>query len=175
MIHGHESKKWLSAIPTSVGWYLAGFADGEGSFNLSLRKRNDHKIEWQACATFNVAQRDITNLLMFKKYLECGRIQKRIDGVNYFVVTNYECLLHRVLPFFEKFEMQSLSKKHNFMLFKEAVQIMNQQAHLNAKGLRSFVEIREQINEGHGRTRKYSLCDVYPLHSENPQRLDVRV
>ena len=35
-----EDKKltWLKQIPEKIGWYLAGFSDGEGSFNVSLRK-----------------------------------------------------------------------------------------------------------------------------------------
>ncbi len=36
--------------------------------------------------TFNVAQRDVTNLKLLQKYLRCGRLQERSDGVHYFVV-----------------------------------------------------------------------------------------
>jgi len=34
---------WLRKVPQEKGWYLAGFVDGEGSFNVSLRKRNDYR------------------------------------------------------------------------------------------------------------------------------------
>src|SRR3989344_2867447 len=97
--------------PPSIGWYLSGFSDGEGSFNVSLRQRPDHRLKWQVVLTFNVAQRDVTNLLLLQKHLQCGRLQKRSDGVHYFVVTNYVEIVEKVLPFFERFPFQSESKR----------------------------------------------------------------
>ena len=29
----------IQKIPERIGWYFAGFVDGEGSFNVSLRKK----------------------------------------------------------------------------------------------------------------------------------------
>jgi hypothetical protein len=52
-------------IPSDLGNYLAGFADGEGSFNVSFRKREDYKIPWKISLAFNVSQKDpvILNLI----------------------------------------------------------------------------------------------------------------
>ena len=41
-------------IPSHIGWYLSGFCDGEGSFNISLRKKPDYKSGWQVVLSFNV-------------------------------------------------------------------------------------------------------------------------
>ena len=155
---------WLKKVPEKLGWYLAGFSDGEGSFNASLRKRSDHKADWQVSLTFNVAQRDISNLVLLKKHLGCGRLQHRKDGVHYFVVSSYPAIYERVLPFFERFHFFSASKKKNFSRFRKIALLMKRGAHLSEEGLREIVIIREQLNEGHGRTRKYSIRDVYKNH-----------
>ena len=45
-------------IPSEVGHYLAGFTDGEGSFNVSFRPRDDYKAPWKISLCFNISQRD---------------------------------------------------------------------------------------------------------------------
>ncbi len=147
-------------IPNNIGWYLSGFCDGEGSFNVSLRMRKDHKIQWQVVLTFNVAQRDVTNLLLLQKHLQCGRLQKRTDGVHYFVVTNYVELLEKVIPFFDHFQLQSEMKKKNFEIFKQITVIVNSERHLMPEGFMEIVELRERLNEGKGRKRKYEKSHV---------------
>ncbi|PIQ69084.1 MAG: hypothetical protein COV91_00760 [Candidatus Taylorbacteria bacterium CG11_big_fil_rev_8_21_14_0_20_46_11] len=147
-------------LPSNIGWYLSGFCDGEGSFNVSLRMRKDHKLQWQVVLTFNVAQRDVTNLLILQKYLQCGRLQKRSDGVHYFVVTNYKELIEKVIPFFERFPLQSVLKKKNFEIFRQATNIVYSGRHLTPKGFMEVVELREGLNEGKGRKRKYEKSHV---------------
>ncbi len=34
----------LNKIPIEKAYYIVGFADGEGSFNISFRKRDDYLI-----------------------------------------------------------------------------------------------------------------------------------
>ena len=152
--------KWLKQIPDRIGWYLAGFCDGEGSFNVSLRKKDDYRIEWQVVLTFNVSQRDITNLFLLKRYLGCGRLQHRKDGVHYFVVSNYKSIIERVIPFFKKFHFLSSSKKKNFSLFKRIAELVESKEHLNPDGFKKIVVLREKLNEGRGRKRKHNQNDV---------------
>lgn len=147
-------------VPPTIGWYLSGFSDGEGSFNVSLRQRPDHKLQWQVVLTFNVAQRDISNLRLLQKYLQCGRLQRRSDGVHYFVVTNYIDLVEKVFPFFERFPFQSESKIRNFAVFKQAANIVYSGEHLTHEGFMKIVDLREKLNEGKGRKRKYEKSHV---------------
>ncbi len=152
--------KNIKDIPVHIGWYLAGFVDGEGSFNVSFRKRPDHSIGWQTVLTLNVAQRDKTVLALMKQHLGCGRLQSRRDGVWYYVVTNQRAIEERVIPFFERFGFLSAKSKRNFMLFKEITKIVSERRHLTRKGLEEIAQIREHLNEGHGRKRKYTIDDI---------------
>lgn len=156
----NKNLMWLKKIPENIGWYLAGFSDGEGSFSVSLRKRQEYKIEWQVVMIFNVSQRDITNLFLLKRYLGCGRLQKRKDGVNYFVVANYRMIIDRIVPFFERFNFLSSYKKRNFSLFKRIARLIAENAHLTKEGFGKIVSLREELNKGRGRTRKYNQNDV---------------
>lgn len=168
------TKEWLKSIPLEKGHYFAGFTDGEGSFNVSLRKREDHQMGWQVVLTFNVSQRELYILSQFKKLLECGRLQTRKDGVHYYVVSNPRSIMERVIPFFERFPFLSQRKKQNFMIFKNITQLIDEKKHLTREGLQEIIELREKLNEGKGRTRKYALQDYDRFCQENPQRLYVR-
>ena len=160
----NKNSDWLKQVPEKIGWYLAGFSDGEGSFNVSFRKKRDYRVEWQVVLTFNVSQRDITNLVLLKRHLRCGRLQHRKDGVHYFVVGNYRAITEKVIPFFQKFYFLSSSKKRNFSIFTKIAGLVSQQEHLNPEGLGRIVALRENLNLGRGRKRKYNQKDVMINH-----------
>ena len=166
-----DNASWLKKIPPHIGYYLAGFADGEGSFSVSLRKMGDRTLGWQVVLTFNVAQRDKTVLALFKRHLGCGRIRARKDGVHYYVVHNPTALAERVVPFFKKFGFLSAQKKKNFAIFKKIVLMVDRGEHLTEPGLSKIVDLREALNEGRGRKRKYQKDDYQKSLRENPQRL----
>ncbi len=163
-------QSWLKEIPTEKGYYFAGFVDGEGSFNVSLRKRSDHAVHWQIILTFNVSQRDLVVLSQMKKYLGCGRLFARKDGVNCYIVQNPSAIQERIIPFFKRFPFLSANKKKNFSIFVQIADLVSSKQHLTEDGLR-IVHLREKLNEGKGRKRKYNLSDYLGSDSENPQRL----
>ena len=166
--------RWLQDVKPEQGWYLAGFADGEGSFNVSLRRRVDHTMGWQVILTFNVSQKEEYILAMFKKTLGCGRLQTRPDGVYYYVVSNPRSVAEKVIPFFDRFTFWSQKKKRNFAIFKKITELMMAQRHLTSEGLDEIVKLREQLNEGHGRKRKYTIREYRESHVGNPQRLHAK-
>lgn len=147
-------------IPDYLGWYLAGFIDGEGSFNISLRRKPDYKIKWQPVLSFNVSQREVEILVLLQAYLQCGVIKRRKDGLHSFDVTNPKDIQERVLPFFQRFSILSTRKKVSFDKFVQAVQIMNRKDHLQPQGFIKLLQLRERINPGKGRKRKYTIHDV---------------
>src|SRR5579862_9527320 len=108
----------VGAIPPEVGHYLAGFTDGEGSFNVSFRPRDDDALPWKISLCFNVSQRDPVVLSLFKKHLQCGTTRQRQDGIWYYEVNNLVAILENVIPFFERFRFLSAKKKRDFSKFK---------------------------------------------------------
>lgn len=146
-----------------LGWYLAGFVEGEGSFNISLRKKTDYKVQWQVVMSFNVSQKDPTLLRALQDRLHCGIIKvRKIDNLHSFDVTNPHDIIQNVIPFFQKYPVLSDSKRTNFSIFCKIAKQMEKGEHRTIKGLRKILELREKINEGKGRTRKYGITDVFP-------------
>ncbi len=169
-----EKLHWLNAIKPEQGWYLSGFADGEGSFNVSLRRRADHTMQWQVVLTFNVSQKEEYILAMFKKTLGCGRLQSRPDGIYYYVVSNPRSIADKVIPFFDRFSFWSQRKKQNYAIFKEIAMLVIAKQHLTSEGLKKIIELRERLNEGRGRKRKYTIVDYDESLKGNPQRLHAK-
>lgn len=142
------------AIPSNIGYYLAGFADGEGSFNVSFRKRKDYAMPWKISLCFNVSQRDKVILALFKKHLGCGTLRSRSDGVWYFEVNNHTSITDNVIPFFNTFGFLSAKKKRDFSKFKRIANLISDKQHLNREGIEVILEVRREMNGG-GK-RKYS-------------------
>ena len=145
-----------------LGFFLAGFAEGEGSFNISLRKKADYKVGWQVVMSFNVSQKDPTILRLIKDELNCGIIKvRKKDNLYSYDATNPQDIIQKVIPYFRKYPLLSESKIKNFAIFCEVADLMDKGEHKNLKGLRKILELREKINEGKGRTRKYGIIDVF--------------
>ena len=142
-------------IPSDLGNYLAGFTDGEGSFNVSFRKREDYKIPWKISLSFNVSQKDPVILSLFKKHLKCGSMRERKDdGIWYYEVTNFSAIQNNVIPFFNRFGFLSAKKKRDFSKFKQIAKLIENGDHLTVEGIERILKIRKEMNDG-GK-RKYS-------------------
>jgi hypothetical protein len=148
----------IARVPPEIGYYLAGFTDGEGSFNISFRPRQDYPIPWKVSVSFNVSQKDRVILAVFKRYLGCGTLRGRPDGVWYYEVTNLNAIVENVIPFFERFPFLSAKKKRDFAKFKQIVALMKSGAHLTKNGIRQILGIRSDMNDG-GK-RRYAHADI---------------
>ena len=154
-------------IPSDLGWYLAGFADGEGSFNVSFRPREDYRCPWKVSLCFNVSQRDPVILALFKRHMRCGTMRQREDGVWYFEVNQLSPILENVIPFFKRFHFLSAKKKRDFAKFVELAEIIRLGKHGTTEGIEEILKIRSDMNDG-GK-RRYT-DDAIRKRLENPQR-----
>lgn len=159
----------IKSVPPKIGYYLAGFTDGEGSFNVSFRPRKDYPLPWKVSLSFNVSQKDRVILALFKRYLGCGTLRGRPDGVWYYEVTNLNAIVENVIPFFERFPFLSAKKKRDFGKFRQIVTLMKQGAHLSPDGIRKILEIREAMNDG-GK-RRHLHADILASLSESSETI----
>ncbi len=135
-------------IPPKIGYYLAGFADGEGAFMIMLRKSKDYRLGWKVSLSFNVSNRDKVILALFKRYLQCGTLRERKDGVWYFEVNNLNSIKENVIPFFKKYRFLSAKKKRDFSYFVKAFEIVESGEHLTKEGIEKLLSIRKKMNDG---------------------------
>ena len=155
-------------VSPQEGSYLAGFVDGEGSFNLSFRRRGDYKMPWKISLCFNVSQREVSLLRLLQIRIGCGTLRQRSDGCWYFEVNSLENIAAKVIPFFERFPFLSEKKMRDFRKFKELASLLVQGRHLSKEGVLHILRIRSDMNDG-GK-RKYS-DEMILQELENPQRL----
>jgi hypothetical protein len=161
----------VKAVPPEIGWYIAGFADGEGSFNVSFRPRDDYQLPWKVSLCFNISQRDPVILSLIKRHLGCGTMRQRQDGVWYYEVNNLEAIADNVIPFFRRFGFLSAKKKRDFAKFVKLAEMMKQGQHLSRDGIVRILEIRREMNDGGN--RRYRDEEILGRF-ENPQRLNAR-
>ena len=157
----------VAAVPEAIGHYLAGFVDGEGSFNVSFRPRTDYVFPWKVSLCFNVSQRERTILEILRAYLGCGTMRQRADGVWYFEVNNLADLIQNIIPFFERFGFLSAKKQRDFAKFVKLASLLRSGQHLTREGVAEVLRIRLEMNDG-GK-RRY-LDDEILRRFENPQR-----
>ena len=157
----------VSKVPTKVGYYLAGFADGEGSFNVSFRLRSDYSFPWKISLCFNISQKDEVILALFKRHLKCGTMRQRKDGVWYYEVNNFNSIQENVIPFFRKFSFLSAKKKRDFQKFIRISELISNKKHLTESGVREILNVRSDMNDG-GK-RKYSSEEILRAIQESSE------
>jgi hypothetical protein len=153
----------VSQVPERLGNYLAGFTDGEGSFNVSFRKRGDYAMPWRVSLCFNVSQRDRVVLALLMEQLKCGTMRSRSDGVSYFEVNTFAAIVGNVIPFFDRFGFLSLKKQRDFAKFKQIAQLIQDGRHLEQTGIAQILAIRRDMNDGGAMRRKYSDDSITEL------------
>ncbi len=152
-----------------LGYYLAGFADGEGSFNVSFRPRQDYKIPWKISLCFNISQKDKVILALFKHHLGCGTLRSRPDGVWYFEVNNFNAIREKIIPFFKKHHFLSAKKKRDFSKFCEISKMIENGEHLKCDGIQTILKIRKEMNDGGN--RKYTDTQILQAFQKSSETI----
>ena len=153
----------VSRIPERIGNYLAGFTDGEGSFNVSFRKRGDFAMPWKVSLCFNVSQRDKVVLTLFEQHLKCGTMRSRADGVWYYEVNTFTAIVENVIPFFDRFGFFSGKKQRDFAKFRQIAALIQEDRHLTEVGITQILAIRRDMNDGGAMRRKYTDDSILEL------------
>lgn len=165
----------IEKIPDRIGYYLAGFADGQGSFNLSFQKRRDEAMPWKISLYFKVTQQDKVILALYKRHLKCGTLRQCSSGIWYYEVSNFNAIRQAIIPFFCKFGFLSAQKKRDFEKFQKLAGLILSHKHLTKVGVEQILKIRKDMNDDIGK-RKYSDAEILDSYcEENPQRLHAKL
>ena len=141
--------------------YFLGFVDGEGCFNISLKKQKSAKMRWVLDPVFHVTQHKNHEKLLrnFQKMMGCGSVIKKYgqpDTMQFIVQSRIE-LVEKVIPFFKKHPL--IVKKKSFEIFAEVVEGLDEHQHGNVRDFRKLVKKVFVMNNG-GKYRKYKIKDV---------------
>jgi hypothetical protein len=153
-----ETDRWLEKITSDTGYYISGFVDGEGSFNVSIRKHPGYKLGWKTSLTFNVSQKGVQSLELLKNTFQCGYVRKRWDNLHYFEIVEFEKIMSRVIPFFKRFKLKS-EKEKDFQIFRKVANLMKNGEHLTVNGIIKILELRKPMNYG-GKNRRLKVEEI---------------
>ncbi len=153
-----SSSNWLDQIPCDLGNWVAGFVDGEGSFNVPIRRERDRGLPWRVSLSFNVSQIGPELPELLRLVFGVGTVRNRGDGVHYFEVTRPLELHERVFPFLEQFPLRS-PKEGDLAVFREITELVLSGRHLSTKGIGDILILRGPMNRG-GKRR---YCEEYIL------------
>ena len=130
--------------------WIVGFTDGEGCFHISINKLSGMSLGWQVLPEFRIVQheKDEEVLHQIKNYFGFGSIEINNFDENAtrkgFRVRGLENL-NNIVKFFEENPLRT-TKKKNFEIFKEVIQMMNNKKHLTKEGLDKIAELISGMN-----------------------------
>lgn len=127
--------------------WLAGFIDGEGCFNINIIKSLTHKMGVQVKVRFILTQhsRDLDLMKNLAEFLGCGTLSNVTNPYIYLTISKLIEINDKVIPLLNKYPLQG-SKKLDFYLFCEVVELMKNKAHLTTEGLDKIRELEAIIN-----------------------------
>ena len=137
----------LGSIHSGV-W--SGLIDGEGSFSIIVSKNETRKLGWRVELKFQLGlhTKDLNLLYQLQQYLGgIGSIhlsQSR-EIVNYSISSIED--LNKLIIHFEKYPLLT-QKAADLLLFKQAIKLVNNKAHLTVEGLNELINIKASMNLG---------------------------
>lgn len=145
-------------------WFITGFTDGEGCFNIHILKSSSNLIGWQVQARFiiEVNIKDIDLIYKIQKFFSgIGSVSIRKNVANYSIqgikdITN-------IVNHFNKYPLQSC-KQIDYTLWKNCIKIMLNKKHLTRQGLEQVVSYKNAMNFGQS--------EKFKLHFPNAAKFD---
>jgi hypothetical protein len=145
--------------------FWSGLTDGEGSFSIIIDKNKTRKLGWRVQLKFQMGlhTKDLDLLYLFQQYLGgIGSIHldKNLDIVNYSIDSVKD--LNILIIHFENYPLLT-QKAGDLFLFKQAVKLVNEKAHLTVEGLNQIVNIKASMNLGLSDMLKSEFPSYIPI------------
>nr|ADM35368.1 ND5 intron protein [Leptosphaeria sclerotioides] len=139
---------YRSTIVNPEVW--SGLIDGEGSFSIIISKSKVRTLGWRAELKFQLGlhTKDLNLLCLLQQHLGgIGSIHlaQNRDIVNYSIDSIKD--LNNLIINLEKYPLLT-QKAADLLLFKKAVELVNNKAHLTLEGLEKIVNIKASMNLG---------------------------
>lgn len=142
-------------------YFLAGFADGEACFSVSVKKQENTRFGWVLDPLFQVTQHKDNRCILevFQRVLQCGRIIEKPGQKDtlIFLVDNRRQLNEKVIPFFRKYKL--VCKYGDFQKFARIVEGLENREHWTREGFTRLLKLAFQMNL-EGKQRRDKLEEI---------------
>lgn len=127
--------------------WVMGFVDGEGCFHVSILKQDSMRLKKQVLPEFTVVQheRNIKVLYALKSYFKCGVVRINHGDRWAYRVRGHSNLFSIIVPYFEEHKLKT-TKRLDFEIFRDVVQMMEKGEHLTLQGLGIIEKCADRMN-----------------------------
>ena len=157
--------------------YIVGFVDGEGCFSVTCGKRSDCRVGYEIKAAFEMevvmddypVMRRIYEGLGKPGQLYSSQFKRYPNWKPHckIKVSNLKDITEKIIPFFQKYPLQS-KKRKSFKIFCKIVTMILQKKHLQLKYAQQIVKLRDTMNPTGKGNRKYRLVKLGSRSAGNP-------
>ncbi len=141
--------------PTVSNEYVVGLTDGEGCFYVNLGKSSLYRAGFRIQLHFHIKmqEKDKPLLEKIRNTLDCGAVyfqkEKRANHTQCYryTVSSQKDIFEKIIPFFQKYHLQSVSKQKSFKIFCQIAELVNRRMHLTPKGLENIYELKSHMNK----------------------------
>lgn len=144
-------------------YFVTGFVDGEGTFGVFFRKGENRKFGYSVSLSFSIGLHSKDRLLLERiqnYFCGIGVISEHGSNVIHYTVTKNRDIA-KIIEHFDKYPIIT-QKLANYILFKQAFEIISRKEHFTVEGFKKLVAIRASINLGISEDLKASLPNVDP-------------
>lgn len=142
-------------------WLLTGFIDGEGCFRISITKVN-RALGWRVQLFFqiNLHEKDRALLENIKDFLGVGKIHASGKNlIQYRIQTSDELAV--LIKHLDIYPLLT-QKKADYLLFKEAYELVIKNDHLTKDGILKIVSLKASLNLGLSKQLRDAFSEVIP-------------
>lgn len=130
--------------------WIVGFTDGEGCFHISINRIPEMSLGWQVLPEFRIVQhsKDEQVLQRVKEYFGFGDVKiNRTDrhGTRKEFRARGLDNLNKIVKFFNENNLIT-SKRKDFKIFSEVIELMNKKEHLTKEGLDKIAKLISEMN-----------------------------
>lgn len=141
--------------PIVANEYVVGLTDGEGCFYVNAWKSSSYKAGYGIQMHFHLKmqEKDKPLLEKIKNTLDCGAVyfqkEQRINHCQCYryTVNSQKDIFEKVIPFFQKYPLQSVSKAKSFSVFCQVANLVKSGEHLKESGVESIRALKLQMNQ----------------------------
>ena len=129
-------------------WYVTGFTDGEGCFNISFNFRTKFKTGIEVRPSFSITlnKRDLNLLKEINDFFKVGGIRfSKKDQCYKYEVRNIKDLMKVIIPHYEKYQLQS-AKENDFAKFSKICELIYNNKHKSINDLKEIIEMAYEMN-----------------------------
>jgi hypothetical protein len=134
--------------------YVVGLTDGEGCFYVEIRPVTiTHGTRVEMHFYIKMREDELPLLRKVQEFFNCGGVyyqkEYRINQRNCyrFGVTSRKDLYEKIIPFFDKYSLQS-QKLKNYLLFRQIALMVKNNEHNTEEGLEKIRLLKSQMNNG---------------------------